>query len=114
MNKTKKTQSEKNFIPIQKGTPDITGYGQLKLDVERINTRMEVVVYALFIAFIVALIAVFGIFIDAYKFHAESYKEFKQTLNEQQNYNKDYKSLENSVNELTKQVREINSILKNK
>ena len=117
MNKTKKDQLGENFIPIKTKSPeepDIAGYGQLRQDVERINTRMEFVVYALFVAFIVALISVFGIFIDAYKFHSESYQEFKQVLNEQQKYNTDYKNLENSVNELMKQIKEINLILKNK
>lgn len=117
MNKTKKDQLEENFIPIKSKSPeepDIAGYGQLRQDVERINTRMEFVVYALFIAFIVAIISVFGIFIDAYKFHSESYQEFKQVLNEQKKYNTDYKDLENSVNELIKKVGEIDYILKNK
>ena len=115
--KTIERQSKRDFIPITKktpGQPDIAGVGSLKQDVERINNRMEVVIYALFIAFIVALISVFGIFIDAYKFHSESYQEFKQVLNEQQKYNTDYKNLENSVNELMKQIKEINLILKNK
>lgn len=83
MDRTKKGQLEKDFIPIKKkspGEPDIAGYGQLRQDVERINTRMEVVVYALFVAFILALISVFGIFIDVYKFHSESYQDFRKVF----------------------------------
>lgn len=109
--------SSKNIIPLPPkpaGETDIGGVGQINKDIEKINTRMETVTIALLIAFTVALISVFGIFIDAYKFHSESYQEFKQTLSEQQKYNKDYKNLENSVNELTKQVEEIKSTLKNK
>lgn len=117
MNKTGKDQTEKNFIPITKkspGVPDIAGYGQLSQDVERINNRMEFVVYALFVAFIVALISVFGIFIDAYKFHSESYQDFRKVLIDQQKYNQGYNGLQDSVNELTKQVEEIKLILENK
>lgn len=115
MNRNKKNQREEDFIPIKSkspGEPDIAGYGQLRQDVERINTRMEVVVYALFVAFIVALISVFGIFIDAYRFHSESYQEFRQALNEEQKYNEDYKNLKKSVDEIKKQIKGIKLILK--
>lgn len=113
--KTIERQSKRDFIPITRkapGQPDIAGVGSLKQDVERINNRMEVVIYALFIAFIVALISVFGIFIDAYKFHSESYQEFRKVLLDQQKYNQDYQELQASVNKLIKQIREINFILK--
>jgi len=112
----KRKVSLENIIPLPPkpvGETDVGGVGQINKNIDKINTRMETVTIALLVAFVVALISVFGIFIDAYKFHAESYQEFKQTLSDQQKYNKDYNNLENSVKELTKQVGEINLILKN-
>ena len=79
-----------------------TDVSRLKSESSAMKLLMAGVIVVLFIGFITVLIALAGILLDGWRFHAANYNEFIQTLKTQERIIQSYTEEQKSINEIIK------------